>query len=98
MSGKVVVSFQVTNMLIMEDTLKRLGHQFKKTSDGLIIERPYYNIDITKNQISCDSMNKNEVEKIRYEYQKDFQLHERAVRGETYDVAETRDEIVITVH
>lgn len=98
MSGKVVTAFNVTNMLLMEDTLKRLNHKFSKTKNGLSIARAYYNIDITANEITCDSMNTSEVETIKSEYQRDYQLRERALRGETYEVTETSSEIVIIVH
>jgi hypothetical protein len=98
MSGKVITAFNVTNMLLMEDTLKRLGHQFTKTKNGLTIARAYYNIDITENEITCDSMNTSEVEKIKSEYQRDYQVQERALRGETFEVTETSNEIVIMVH
>lgn len=97
MSGKIIISFAVTNMLLMEDTLKRLGHSYTKNKNGLSIPRSYYNIEINENKISSDSMNRLEVEKIKFEYQRDFQIHERAIRGESYEVAETKDEIVILV-
>jgi phosphoenolpyruvate carboxylase len=97
MSGKIVVSFEVTNMLIMEDTLKRLSHTYTKCEDHLLIARPYYNIEIRKDKITGDSMNRSEINKIKYEYQRDFQIHERTIRGETFEVAETKNEIVITV-
>jgi hypothetical protein len=103
MSSKIVLSFQVTNMLIMEDTLKRLGHTFSKIVngqfvEGLSIDRPYFHIDITKDQIVHDSMDRRDVERIMYEYQKDFQVHERTVRGELFEVTETKDEVVILVN
>jgi hypothetical protein len=98
MSGKVITAFNVANMLLMEDTLKRLGHQCSKTKEGLSIARAYYNIDIKANEITCDSMNTSEVEKIKAEYQRDYQLRERALRGETFEVTETSNEIVIMVH
>jgi len=97
MSGKVVVAFKVTNMEIMEQTLIRLNHEFESTDDGFIIKRPYYDIEIASEKISCDSMNTNEVDKIKYEYQKDFQIYERTIRGEQFEVTETKDEIIILV-
>lgn len=97
MSGKIHVDFNVTNMLLMEDTLKRLGHNYKKIKNGLSIARAYYNIEIHKDNITGDTMNRSEIEKIKAEYQRDFQLRERAIRGETYEVTETKNEIVILV-
>jgi hypothetical protein len=82
----------------MEDTLKRLGHKFAKTNEGLSIDRPYYPIYITEQEISCDSMHCHEIDGLKSEYQKDFQIHERTVRGEQFEVTETKDEIVIMVH
>lgn len=98
MSNKVCISFQVTNMLIMENTLKRLGHSYSKTANGFSLNRSYYPIEITKNEITCDSMNNHEVNTIKCQYQKDFQVHERTIRGEQFDITETKDEIVIMVH
>lgn len=98
MSGKITCSFQVTNMLMMEDTLKRLGHSFKKTSSGLTISRNYMPLIISQNEISGDSVDRTLIDNIKAEYQRDFQLHERAIRGETYEMTETKDEIVIIVN
>jgi hypothetical protein len=81
----------------MEDTLKKLGYEYTKTNEGLSINRPYYPIEITKNEISCDSMNQRDLEKIKYMYQKDFQVYERTIRGEQFEVIETNQEIVIMV-
>ena len=97
MSGKITCSFEVTNMLIMEDTLKRLGHSYKKTKEGLSISRNYMPLIISQNEISGDSVDRSLIENIKGEYQRDYQLHERAIRGETYEMTETKDEIVIVV-
>jgi len=99
MSNKIVIIFEVTNMLLMEETLKRLGQgfAFTKTSTGLEIQRPYYNISIGKDSISCDSMHQQDVERIKSEYQRDYQVLERSIRGESFEVTETRNEIVILV-
>jgi hypothetical protein len=98
MSGKILIGFEVANMTIMEETLKRLNHAFSKKNGSLVVKRNYYDIVIEKNNISCDSMNRNEVETIKAEYQRDFQVHERTLRGETFEVTETSNEIVIMVH
>ncbi|MDD5649335.1 MAG: hypothetical protein PHF86_02810 [Candidatus Nanoarchaeia archaeon] len=97
MSNKIVVQFSVSNMSVMEDTLKRLGHAYVKDGSNLKINRPYYPISINSNEISCDSMNKSEVNVLIYEYQRDFYIKERIVRGESYEVTETNNEIIITV-
>lgn len=97
MSAKVVRSFEVTNMAIMKSTLKRLKFNATKTEKGFSISRAFYDIEISKDKITCDSVNKSEIEKIQAEYQRDFQLNERALRGEVCEVSETKDEIVITV-
>lgn len=98
MSGKIICSFEVTNMLMMEDTLKRLGHSFKKTQEGLSISRNYMPLIISQREISGDSMDRSLIESIKAEYQRDFQVYERTVRGETFEVTETKDEIVIVVN
>jgi hypothetical protein len=98
MSSKIVICFEVTNMLIMKETLKRLNHDFTETGDTLSIHRAYNPIKISQKEISFDSVNRNEVDKIKSEYQRDFQVHERTVRGESFEVTETKDEIVITVN
>jgi hypothetical protein len=82
----------------MEETLKKLGHAYSKTANGLSLNRAYYPIEIAKDEISCDSMHSHEVETIKCEYQRDFQIYERTVRGEQFEVTETKNEIVITVH
>ena len=101
MSGKGVIQFQVTNSEMLEKTMSRLGHKFemKKTEPWkAVIRRPYNNIEISKDKVSFDTVDRQLVEQIQYEYQKDFQVFERTMRGETYDLVETTDEIVITVH
>jgi hypothetical protein len=98
MSNKIVVSFEVTNMLIMKETLKRLNHSFKEKRNSLEIYREYFPIKISQKEISMDSMNQKEVEIIKSEYQRDFQIYERTIRGETFEVTETKNEIVITVN
>ena len=98
MSGKISVSFEITNMLIMEETLKRLGQNFTKSSEGLTIAKSFYNIEITKNNISCDTNESCLVEKIKSEYQKDFQINERVLRGEQFELTETSNEIILLVH
>jgi hypothetical protein len=97
MSVKVVTAFEITNFQIMEEVLQKLGYTFKKQDSQLIINKPYYDIIISKNEVSCDSMNKTEIEKIMWSYQKEFQIKERILRGETYNVVETEDEVVIIV-
>lgn len=98
MSNKIVITFEVTNMLIMQDTLKRLGHSFTKSGESLRIKKSYNDLIISKSGISCDSAQRSEVEKIKSEYQRDFQVHERTVRGESFEVTETKDEIIIMVN
>lgn len=98
MSGREEILFEVTNIQIMEQTLKKLGHKYVKTGNVLSIARAYHPIEISNRMISCDTMNSHEVGIIKVEYQRDYQIYERAVRGEIYEMTETSNEIVITVH
>ena len=101
MSGKGIIQFQITNCEMLKNTLTRLGHSFEmKKSEPwkTIIKRPYNNVEISKDNVSFDTVDREMIEQIQYEYQKDFQVFERTMRGETYDLVETTDEIVITVH
>lgn len=98
MSGKISISFEITNMLIMEETLKRLGQSFTKNSEGLTIAKSFYNIEITKDNISCYTNETCLVERIKSEYQRDFQINERAIRGEQFELTETSNEIILLVH
>lgn len=97
MSGKLTLEFKVENMTIMEETLKRLGHNFTKKENTLSIDRPYYPIIISEEKVSCDTMDNNLVAHIKSEYQRDFQILERTLRGESFEMTETNEEIVITV-
>lgn len=97
MSGKLTLEFKVENMSIMEETLKRLGQTFTKKNNILSIDRPYYPIQISEEKVSCDTMDNSLVAIIKSQYQKDFQIYERTIRGESFEVTETTDEIVITV-
>jgi hypothetical protein len=98
MSGKVIICFQVANLLIMEETLKKLGHAYTSQKGGTFtIKRPYQNIVIAKNEISCDTMDQLMVANIKSEYQRAYQVHERTIRGEQFQLTETANEIVIVV-
>ncbi len=97
MSVKIEVSFEITSMLIMEETLKRLGYDFTQNNNELIIKRPFYDIVITKEKIFCDSIDRCVVDKIKYEYQRDFITYERVSAGENFEIKETADEIIFLV-
>lgn len=75
MSEKIVIQCEIRSMLIMKDTLKEKGFDYQELSqDRLRIKRPYYNIEINgkTGEISCDSMNKSEVDTIKKEYMVSF--------------------------
>jgi hypothetical protein len=97
MSGKIVICFHVASLLIMEETLKKLGHTVTKNNDVMTINRPYQNIVIAKNEVSCDTMDQEMVANIKAQYQKAYQIHERTIRGEQFEVTEVANEIVIVV-
>lgn len=96
MSNKIVCSFEIKDMVLMEETLKRIKFDCCKRGNSLVIDA--YGIVLESNKISGDSMFKKEISKIKYEYQRDFEIRERALRGETYELSETKDEIIIIVH
>lgn len=71
MSTKVNVQFEIRNSAIMKDTLKQLGFNFEETNqDRFVLLRKYNNIviDAQRNEISFDSDNNWEVNKIKQNY------------------------------
>jgi len=72
MSDDIKVGFEIRSMLIMRDTLKEMGIDFTEINDQTVsIERPYHNIVINgeTNEVSLDSENKPELDKILQNYQ-----------------------------
>jgi len=97
MSGKIEMEFQISNLEILENTLRRLNLAYDKKENKIVLARDYNSIIISNNNISCDTADVSEIELIKSEYQRDFQIFERNVRGEVYEVVDTKDEIIITV-
>jgi hypothetical protein len=95
MSEKIVTQFAVRDMKIMEDTLNKLNYSFSKSKDSLSIRRPYHNIIVTADKVSCDSVNVSEVEKIKAEYSRNVYIDQFETEGLMYEVEETANEIII---
>jgi len=99
MSQKIVTQIAIRDMKLCEDALKNLGHEYEKKNDALIISRNYVDITIKEDQnITCDSMDKNMVTKIKVEYGKLHAIREIENRGEPYEMTENANEIILTVN
>ena len=74
MSLKIDVKFEVTNANVMRETLTEMGHKFTEQNDIIKIQRSRYPIaiDMASGQISFDSDQKNEVNKIKQQYMINF--------------------------
>ena len=68
MSRNVEVLFEVRSMLIMKDTLNKMGIKYRELNDGSIsINKSYHNIKIDSKagKISFDEMHLSEVNTIK---------------------------------
>jgi hypothetical protein len=82
MSRKVCVQFEIRDLLIMKDTLKQLGHAFTEVNQDVVeIHRSYnaININAKTGQITYDSGNSGEVDKIKQQYMVNF-YRDRAIK------------------
>lgn len=98
MSCKIQTKFAIREMRVMEDTLKKMGFAYDKVEGKLVISRPHYPIEISENEISCDSMNSREIDNIKVEYAKTVAINGIEERGEMYQMEETENEITILVN
>lgn len=95
MSCKIQTLFAVRDLKIMEDTISRMGYKYEKQNEKLTIKKRYNNIVISEQMVTCDSDNKNEVDKIKIEYGRDLGVSIVEEMGALYQVEETKDEILI---
>ena len=95
MSSKHKTKFAVKHMSIMENTLTKMGINFSKKNDNLIVKRSYHDIVISAKGIDFDSDNKNEIEKIKTSYSEATVKKDLELEGLMYEVIETENEIII---
>ena len=91
MSCKIVVQFELRDMLILKDTLKQMGHDFiEQNQDVVAIRRSYHNIEFNgkTGEISYDDMNTSEVNDIKQQYMVNF-YKDRAIK-EGMQIKETK--------
>jgi len=99
MSVKVETQIVIRDMKLCEDALKNLGYNFQKQGESLVIQRSYVPITIEEGKnITCDSGDKNIVTKVNVEYGKIRAIREIENRGETYEMTENSNEIILTVN
>ncbi len=81
MSNLINVLFEVRNLAIMKDTLTEMGIKFSEQNETLTIMKSRYPITInaTTGQISFDSDQTNEVNKIKQAYAENF-YRDQAIR------------------
>ncbi len=76
MSRKIVVQFEIRDMLILKDTLKQLGYNdfIEKNQDVVELRRAYHNIvfDSKTGNVSYDEVNVSEVNAIKQTYMVNF--------------------------
>ena len=75
------VSFEIHNMAIMKDTLTEMGIKFSEKNEVLEIMKSRYPISInsTTGEITFDSDQQQEVNKIKVSYMENF-YRDRAIR------------------
>lgn len=97
MSCKIQTKFAVRDLRIMEDTLKKLGYEIDKRTGAMRVTSHHgYGIDISNEQISCDSMDKKEVDGIKIGYSKALAISTVEKEGALYEIVENENEIIIT--
>jgi hypothetical protein len=75
MSRKIIVQFEIRDMLILKDTLKEMGHDFiEKSQDVVAIRRAYNDIEFNAEtgNVSYDEVNVSEVNAIKQQYMVNF--------------------------
>jgi hypothetical protein len=91
MSRKVVVQFEVRDMLILKDTLNQMGHVFTEVNQDVVeIHRSYHHISFNAKtgEVSYDDTNTSEVDKIKQQYMVNF-YKDRAIK-EGMQIRETK--------
>ena len=82
MSEEITIQCEIRSMLIMKDTLKQMGVDYRELDDHRIeMKRSYHNmvIDSQTGIISCDSSQRSEVNNIKKEYMVNF-FKDKAVK------------------
>jgi len=101
MSRKVCVNFEVRDMLIMKDTLKKMNINFNEMSEERIeIHRSYHPIAINSKtgEISYDEMNESDVNLIKQEYTVNFYKDKCIREGmQLKEERKTNGEIVLNI-
>lgn len=76
MSRKIVVQFEIRDMLILKDTLKQLGYNdfVEKSQDVVELSRSYHNIVFNSKtgEVSYDEVNVSEVNAVKQQYMVNF--------------------------
>lgn len=84
MSEKICVQFEIRNMLIMKDTLHKLGLNFTEVNENQIeMKRDYHNIVINSKlgNITYDSNQTREVNRIKQAYTVNYYRAEAIKEG-----------------
>jgi len=101
MSEHICVQFEIRDMVILRDTLKELGYDFKNISEEVVeIQRPYHNICINGDNgtISFDNVNTKEVNKLKQTYQLNYYRDQAIKEGMNMEVTqEANGEIVLNL-
>lgn len=100
MSREINVQFEVRNMLIMKDTLKKLGFDYREIGDHqLNIRRNYHpiSIDSKTGMITYDEMDNKIVNQIRQGYTTAF-YKDKAIREGCQVSQETNSQGEIVLH
>ena len=101
MSDEICVQFEVRSMLIMKDTLDKLGLAYQELKgDILSIRRLYHNIKINgqTGKISYDEMDKSEIDSICQNYMVNW-YKDKAIRegNEIREETNVKGEVIIHV-
>lgn len=97
MSGKIIVRGELRDRKILKDTLEQMGLTFTENGSGPIQVQSHYGMTISETEINCDTVDRHTANEIKAQYQKNFQISQLALTGESYEVVETADKISIFV-
>lgn len=101
MSQEIEVQFEVRSMLIMKETLKQMGVNYKELNDHTVeIKRRYYNIKIDSDTgiITCDELNKKEIDDITQEYMVNYYKDKAIKEGNKYkEIRKTSGEVELHI-
>ena len=99
MSANAKTKFQVTDVELMKSVLTQEKIAFTENEAAITVKRPYNNLVFSKtsDNVSYDSDDINLLNKIKTSYSKSLAIKTVEIRGESYAIQETENEVTIFV-